>query len=349
MGNFSSLGGCERAFLNMTNALDISEGDYELCILHRGGPLERFLNKDLKIVSWEEARRRRYDVAISYDHGVGPRFWAHRVRAKKKIQWIHTDLKGAAYNWTPAFSKDWKKIDTFVCVSDKAKESFQSLYPKLSDRCIVINNIIDNHQVRSLAKVPISDMPKENGLVTMVSVCRLSKPKALDRAIRVHKRLEDAGIHFRWYIVGDGDQKEELEKCITECHLEGKCILLGPRLNPYPYMQRADLFALLSYVEGFPLALIEAKILSRPIIITNFSGARALLQSGRDGLVVDNDEEAIYEGLKTLILSRQLRNRFSGALQGFEYDNSPALEKIEELIFLKSDKFPNSELPSSLF
>jgi glycosyltransferase involved in cell wall biosynthesis len=333
MGGFSSLGGTERAFLNMTNSLEISDVQYELCILKRGGVLEPFLRKDLKIVSWEKARAHSYDVAISYDHGVGPRFWAHRIKAKKKVQWIHTDLRGAQFNWTPTFSRAWNKIDTFVCVSDKSQESFQSLYPKLSKRCIVINNIIDNAQVRTLAKAPIQDMPKEDGLLTMVSVCRLAKPKALERTIRVHKRLDDEGIHFRWYIIGDGDLKSDLEKLIRECHLEGKCILLGSRLNPYPYMQKADLFALLSYVEGFPLALIEAKILSRPIIATNFSGAKDLIHSGRDGLIVDNNEEAIYQGLKRLILSRELRHHFSNTLKGFEYDNSPSLEKIEKLIF----------------
>jgi glycosyltransferase involved in cell wall biosynthesis len=164
-----------------------------------------------------------------------------------------------------------------------------------------------------------------------VTVCRLDPCKGLDRAIRIHKRLDDEGISFRWYVVGGGPEKERLKELIQENHLDNKFILLGTKINPYPYFKKADLVAMLSYHEGFCIAVTEAKILERPIIITKFSAANEQIESGKNGLIVENDEEAIYEGMKKLIQDPFLRSEFSHNLQGFTYDNSQSYKIMEEL------------------
>jgi glycosyltransferase involved in cell wall biosynthesis len=166
-----------------------------------------------------------------------------------------------------------------------------------------------------------------------VSVGRLAPEKALDRAIRVHSRLDKEGFFFRWYIVGEGSERPKLEQQIRQLGLEGKFILLGSKLNPYPYMAQADMFALPSHFEGFSIVINEAKLLARPILLTEVSGAGEQIESEKNGLIVANNEDAIYHGLKRLLQDKALRKRFSEALQGFEYDNESIYRQVEKVLF----------------
>jgi glycosyltransferase involved in cell wall biosynthesis len=174
--------------------------------------------------------------------------------------------------------------------------------------------------------------PKD-GLLTVVSVGRLSPEKAFDRAIKVHSRLDKKGISFRWYIVGEGDERPKLEKEIEECKLQRKFILLGAKMNPYPYIAQADIFVLPSLFEGCSIVVNEAKILKRPILVTDVGAAREQIVSERTGLIVDNKEKAIFEGLKRLLQNEALRKKFSRALSGFEYENESIYKQIEQVFF----------------
>jgi glycosyltransferase involved in cell wall biosynthesis len=324
------LGGTEWAFLNMINSIDSLPISYEICIVKRGGILEQFLKPDSKIISWREACSSSYDIAISYAHKIPPPMWVDQIKASRKIQWIHTDLKGAG--WTPQLEEAWFKVDHYVLVSQKSKESFDEVCPSLASKSCVVHNFIDNDRIRKEATKRIYDMPTEDKLLNVVSICRLDWIKGLDRAIRVTKRLNDEGLFFRWYVVGEGRERENLEKLINKYHLQDTFILLGSRLNPYPYLRKADIFVLPSRSEAFPLACIEAKILARPILITKVSGAKELISSGTNGLIVTNNDQGIYEGLKRLLSHQKLRKKFSRNLQGFDYDNSSSLEELRIIL-----------------
>jgi glycosyltransferase involved in cell wall biosynthesis len=325
---YFSLGGTEWAFLHMLNLLPPIHS-YTLCIMTRGGVLEQFVKRDIEIISWQKAQRKYFDVAISYAHWVTPPVWASKIHAMRKIQWIHVDLKGV--RWTPEVSKSWLSIDDYVVTSDKARESFNQVLPQLASKSCTIYNLVDSERIRKQANEPIADMSEGDGILNVVSVCRLDWIKALPRALAIHKRLDEEGILFRWYIIGEGSEHKMIERLIQQNNMQGKFILLGQRLNPHPYMKKADIFAALSYSESFSLVLAEAKILKRPIFVTNFSGASEQIASGIDGLICENNEEVIYQGLKQLLTRPLLRIKFSQALRSFEYDNSTSLKKIEEL------------------
>ncbi len=140
--------------------------------------------------------------------------------------------------------------------------------------------------------------------INIVTVARLVKQKAIDRLINVHSKLIKEGFKHTIYVIGDGPEKSKLQEMIQNKAVENSFILLGKRENPYPYIKKADYFALLSYYEGYPMVLLEAQILGKYIIITD-TAARETLQNYENNTIVANEEEDIYKGLKELIKNKE--------------------------------------------
>ena len=327
------VGGAEQAFISLLNNWSIPNTKVEVLLLGREGILEPRLKKDFPIISIQEGLSRSYDAVVSFGEWIDPRSYLRKISAKRKVQWIHTDM--LTTNTQQWFSKTnlCEGIDAFVCVSDRAAESFRKVQPQLSKKITAIYSVCDAELIRKLSRENIPSFPKD-GLCNVVSVGRLHSSKAFDRAIRVHSRLDKKRISFRWYIVGEGIERPKLEQQIRKYGLQKKFILLGKKLNPYPYMVQADIVAMPSLFEGWCLAVTEAKILRRPILFTDVAGAREQIQSEKNGLIVANNEDAIYHGLKRLLQDPALRKRFSDALQGFGYDNGAIYNNIEKVLFI---------------
>ena len=203
-------------------------------------------------------------------------------------------------------------------------------------------------RIKKKAQKPQNKIIAHTEMVNLVTVSRLEEGKGIDRAIRVHKRLNDEGITFYWYIVGNGTILEKLQQRVRVSGLEDKFIFLGLQINPYPYIKAADIFVLPSYSEGAPVVLAEALSLRRPIVSTNVGNASEQIHSGINGLVVDNSDEALYQGLKSLILNKQLRTKFSKELKKFSYDNKSIVKKLMGLFQIHNHRKQSfSKLPLS--
>jgi glycosyltransferase involved in cell wall biosynthesis len=327
-----AIGGAERALVSMINAWDVPNTHIDVFLTKRGGTFESFLREDCSIVSEQEAFSRTYDVAAAYGEWLAPEDFLLRAKAKRRVQWIHTDLLASPFDVPLKHRECCEGIDVFACVSEKSAESLKTMFPDLSEKIHVISNVLDSSMIRKQALEKAKGFPKKS-LITVVTVGRLTYPKALDRAIKVHNRLNKEHIRFRWLVVGEGEERPHLTALIKKYHLKKKFILLGAYSNPFPYVKKADIFALPSYYEGRSVAIEEAKSLRRPILMTNVSGAHEQIISGVNGLIVDNTEDAIYKGLKKLIKSKKLRKKFSKSLKNFTYDNSAIYKNIEELFF----------------
>ena len=162
-----------------------------------------------------------------------------------------------------------------------------------------------------------------------IVVSRLVKQKAIDRLIRVHKKLIDEGLKHKIYVIGDGEEKENLLNLVEELNINDSFIFLGQIENPYPYIKKADFFALLSYFEGYGMVLEEAKILNKPILVTNTAAAEAVKDYDKK-LVIENNEEAIFESLKKVILG-ECKFLEEKSLD-YNYDNKYLLEQIKQIL-----------------
>lgn len=226
------------------------------------------------------------------------------------------------------FEKVFSRYDNIVCVAKDTAKSFVKRYPDLEHKVQVIYNIIDEVTIRKLAKEEIDIKQNDNSWM-LCSVGRLSKQKGFDMAIDVCKILKNDGYKFQWYICGEGEEKENLEKKAKEKDVVDQFILVGNQINPYSYIAKSDIYVQPSRVEGYCITLAEASIIGKPIVTTGFAGAYEQITSGVNGLIVKNDVESIANGIKKLFESKELREEFK---QKINYaGNDESIFKLKKL------------------
>lgn len=191
----------------------------------------------------------------------------------------------------------------------------------------VIYNYIDKNNVLEKAN-ETQEIKFDENAINFVTVARLVPQKAIDRLVRVHKRIIDENISHQMYVIGDGPEKEKIQDMIIRNGVQATFHLLGKMENPYPYVKQADYFCLLSNFEGYGMVLEEAKILNKPIIITD-TAAREAVEKYSKSMVLENDEEKIYEGLKQIIE----KHKQEIVQESDEvYNNENIIEKFEKLL-----------------
>ena len=194
--------------------------------------------------------------------------------------------------------KIYSKYQKLIFVSNNSLNNFNKLYT-INVEKEVIHNYFDKESVVEKSKEFIPDFPNDNTL-NFTTVCRLVQPKALYRLIRIHKKLLEDGYIHRFYVVGSGPLKKGLEDLIKDLNISDTFILLGQKLNPYPYIKNCDYFCLFSYYEGLPMVLLEAKLFNKFILITDTASKEAL-DGYENKKIFENSENAIYDGLKEII------------------------------------------------
>ena len=277
-----------------------------------------------------------YDVAVAFLEGQMCKYVADHVKAKRKIAWIHIDYKQSRFD--PKYDvRSLSQFDKIVLVSDKCKESFCECFPDLCEKAVVIENILSAKYLLRRSEESV-DMPSlSEGDLNLVTTCRISfSSKGLDRAARAIARLRDDHAQgferLRWYILGDGQDKPALEKLIDDLELKETIHLLGMKPNPYPYLANMDLFFLPSIWEGKPMAVTEAQILGLPALVTRYTSAPEQIRDGVDGMIVDNSEDGVYEGLRYVLSHPEDVERWRAQTKNTRYDNPEEIKTIEELI-----------------
>ncbi|WP_309121655.1 glycosyltransferase [Paenibacillus sp.] len=272
----------------------------------------------------------RYDLAISF---LWPHYFvAEKVKAKKKIAWIHTDYSNVDTNRT-ADVKMWNRFDHIVSVSEACKDSFVRTYRVLNNKVEVIENITSPEFVRKMAvEHPPSPM-SEDDRFKIVTVARLSHAKGIDKAVEALKLLKGKGYDIAWYVVGYGGEEGAIRTLIERHRLERDFILLGKKTNPYPYIREADLYVQPSRYEGKAVTVLEAQILSKPVLITNYPTAPSQVKNGIDGHISELSAHGLAEGIERLYLDSNYRERLTQACKASDYGNSTReLQKLYRLI-----------------
>ncbi len=275
-----------------------------------------------------------YDIECAYlEMGPTKVMAASTNKKAKKLAWVHCDMKKAVSDPRAFVEKTapwYAKFDQVVCVSQTAKQSFDELFQNRFDST-VLNNVIDDAAIREKALLPL---PKwaEKRRFTVLSVGRLSAPKKFLRLLQAHKRLLDEGFAQDLWILGDGPERPMLEQYVAENRLQDSVRMPGFAENPYPFMREADLLACSSVYEGYSTFMTEAIILGRPIVTTDVSGMRELLGDSEYGLIVENDDEAFYQGMKRMLTDAELRDHYAGkaAIRGNDFSAEKLTKETEE-------------------
>lgn len=272
----------------------------------------------------------KYDLAISF---LAPHYFAlEKVKANKKIAWIHTDYLFINVD-EKIEEKMWKKFDFIAAVSESCKQAFIKVFPKLENKTIVIENILSPYFVRQQADVDVTDeMPDKAGVIKICTVGRFCHQKAFDNAILLCKKILDMGCNIKWYAIGFGEDESIIKAKIIEMGMEDNFILLGKRANPYPYMKACDIYVQPSRYEGKAVTVREAQMLNKPVVITDFSTAPSQVQDGFDGIIVSMDLDQCAKGIKNVIEDKNLQQRLINNTKKTNYGNECEVESIYALL-----------------
>lgn len=240
-----------------------------------------------------------YDVVVSWEEEFCNYVMVNHMSAKHKIGYIHPNYTEANF-CKRVDNKYLKKMDRIVTISESCCSTLKAVFPQYSQKIICIPNRINHQYYFALANSEDPHMSQSE--ICCLTVARIvDYHKAVFRIVSLTKKLKDNGKIIKWYVIGDGQDLDEMRKRIKKDGLEDNVICLGAMNNPYPYMKRADLYIQQSHYEGRPVSVDESLILGVPALITNYSSAHEQINEDITGWIVDDDEEAIYMKLEELV------------------------------------------------
>ena len=282
-------------------------------------------------------KNKQYDIEFAAIHGFLDEILGSPQKKSKKLIWIHSDLSNIP-EYTPQQIRKFFGFDKILVISEKIQNLFLNLAKSQEEKnkIIRIYNPIDSQEIFQKSKISIS-FPFDDSVKTFVSVGTIFPAKGFDRLLKVHKKLLDEGLQHHIVIVGDGYDFKNIENLIKALQVENTVKMMGYQENPYPFIKNGDFFMLSSRYEGYPTVLFEAILLNKPIIATDVSGVCEILQNGKLGLIVENSEAGIEDGMRRFLTQPEFPQNYLFALKSkilpFTLENSvnSLMKIIDEL------------------
>lgn len=275
----------------------------------------------------------KYDLGIMF-LGVGDTL-LNKVDASKKIVWCHTDYNILHPN-KKIDANVYEKTDNIVTVSAACKKAFDAFYPEYANKTIVIENILSKSYVSKMSEEKITFNIKKNALF-LLSIGRFCEAKNFDNIPSICKLIRQQGLDVKWYLIGYGGDEALIRKNIREQGMEDHVIILGKKENPYPYIKACDVYVQPSRYEGKCVAVREAQMLGKPVIITNYATSASQLEDGVDGVIVPMDNEGCARGITAVLQDPQLMAQLAENCRQKDYSNSQEVEKIYQLLEHQND------------
>lgn len=325
-------GGAEKVLVNLVNHMDKSQFDISVLALFGGGVNEQFLSPEVRLLHghshsipgnshimklfspkqlFQHYIKEKYDIIVSYLEGPSARIVSGCPDDETKlVSWIHCTIKSRkeaaiGFRSFEEARQCYQKFDSHVFVSNGVKDAFSKLIPV--PKSCVLYNTMDSEEIKSRSREPVKGQAFPKGTYKLVAVGKLEPVKGFDRLLHIHKRLfleDHLPVHL--YLLGEGSERKRLEEWVEENNLQPSVTFLGYQTNPYKYIAACDLFVCSSYSEGFSTAVTEALIVGTPIVTTKVSGMEEILGEDEYGIIVKNEEEALYQGIKKLLAEPEL-------------------------------------------
>ena len=350
-------GGAEKVLVNLVNNLDTKKFDITLMALFGGGVNEQFLKNEIKykyvyekpfsgnshfmkLFSPEQLHRmyikEEYDIEVAFLEGPAARIISGcQNMSTKLIYWIHCTMHSKK-----EFSRGFRSYrEAKMCMEKYHGNVFVSkeVMSAFGQFCNVENGTIlyntnESDEILVKANEIVEEITFSNREIKLIGVGKIESVKGFDRLARIHKKLIDEGKLVHTYILGDGSKRKELQDYLENERLSDSFTLLGYKTNPYKYIKKCDLFVCSSYSEGFSTAVTEALIVCIPVITSSVSGMKELLGENNDwGIVTDNEEEALYRGIKELIDNPKMIFDYTkkAQIRGKHFSKETTLEAVE--------------------
>ena len=353
-------GGAEKVLVNLVNNMDRSKFDISVTVLFGGGVNEQFLKPDIhfhavfpkevpgnsrlmKLLTPAQLHKlcvkEYYDIEISYLEGPSARVISGCADPDiKLVSWIHVEqhtmkILAGSFRSEMEARDCYNRFNQTVCVSQYVHDDFCKILD-FQKPCCVLYNTVESDKILKSAGEEAPELV-DDGKIRLVAVGTLKESKGYDRMLRIVKRLKEEHYPVHLYILGIGPQQQALEKYVFANKLEDSVTFLGYQTNPYKYVSRCDLFICASYAEGFSTAATEALILGTPVCTVEVSGMKEMLGAHNEwGIVTDNSEEALSQGIRCLLNDRMLLARYQekAAQRGKTFCTERTVRAVEEML-----------------
>lgn len=353
-------GGAEKVLVNLVNNMDRSKFDISVTVLFGGGVNEQFLAPDIhfhavfpkevpgnsklmKLLTPKQLHKLcvkgHYDIEVSYLEGPSARVISGCQDKKTRLLcWIHSTVSSiedaaASFRSIREARTCYRRFNQIVCVSQWVKQAFMNVFPT-HHNVTVLYNTIESDLIWEQSQFPVPEYLFRNEEVNLITAGSLKPVKALDRLIRIHDRLRKDGYAVHTYILGVGPDGDKLKSQAERLGQSNTVTFLGYETNPYKYVSKADLFVCCSLSEGFSTAVTEALIVGTPVCTVEVSGMREMLGENNEwGLVTENDEEALCQGIKYLLDDPALLAHYKekAAERGKTFSTENTVRAVEEI------------------
>ena len=356
-----SVGGAEKVLVNLVNNMDSEKFDITVMTLFGGGVNEQFLksrinyrtvfsrtfpgnSKLMKLFTPAQLHRlcikEHYDIEVAYLEGPSARIVSGCPHKDTKlVSWIHVEqhtqkLAAQSFRNYDESVDCYSRFDKIVCVSEYVRKDFLSIYPQLKD-VQVLYNTNETAQILEQMNEPIEEEAFVNNDIKLCGVGKIVPVKGFDKMARIHCRLRKEGYPIHSYVLGVGDDREKIEQYLREQGEESSFTFLGYQTNPYKYVHRCDLFVCTSIAEGFSTAATEALIVGTPVCTVDVSGMKEMLGENNEfGVVTENNEEALYQGIKMLLMHPELLAHYQkqAEIRGRTFSTDNTVSAVEKML-----------------
>lgn len=276
-----------------------------------------------------------YDLAVSF---LAPHYFvSKKVRATEKIAWIHTDYETVEIDVNSELSM-WSDYDYIASISEKVTESFLKTFPSLQNRIILFENIMPVEYIRSLGESEnvLREIPYDENVI-LLSVGRFCKAKNFDNVPDICSKILNSGIKVKWYLIGYGPDEELIRNKIKELQMEDYVQILGKKENPYPYIKRCDVYIQPSRYEGKCVSVIEAQLLHKPVIITDYPTSGSQLENGVDGVIVPMDNANCAKKIIAVLEDNEFQHKLVETTKRRDYAHTEEVKKIYQILQLQGN------------
>ena len=353
-------GGAEKVLVNFVNNLDKKKFDVTVMSIFDIGENKQFLDSSIhykycfkhmvrgnshfmKLLSPKQLHKwlitDKYDIEVAYLEGPCARIISGCPDFNTKlVSWIHIQQKdamqaAASFRNIKEATDCYNRFNKIICVSNEVKETFTQAL-NITAETNVLYNTNNTNEIYRKSKEEVSGMHIDCECINMVGIGKLLKNKGFDRVVNIIKKLVTDELNVHLYILGSGPEESNLKEQINRLKLEKHVTLLGYQLNPYKYLSKMDLFVCASYAEGFSTAATEALILGIPVCTVDVSGMKEMLGDNEYGIITENNDNALYEGLYKLISNPELLKhyRVKASERGKDFETEETVMKVEEML-----------------
>lgn len=281
-----------------------------------------------KMLDYTFPLEEEYDLMLDF-HGYGyflTAFGAKKVKAKKKAMWIHDENIW----WLYKIVSYLQNYDKIFCVSQAVKTSLLEKHPEYRKKTEVFYNVTDVERIKKMSDSTIDD-ERYRGSQKILTIGRMEQQKGYDVAIEAAEILKNRGVAFRWFFMGDGNLRGNLEKAVKRKGLENHIVFLGKKTNPYPYIKECDVYVQPSRHEGYATTILEAKVLKKIIVASDIPSNREQIKTENNGYLEVLKGNAFADRIESILRGKVQTEYIMDNLKKENLDFAGEIKKLENL------------------